>query len=426
VADATLRPRRTVIVGQGYVGLPLAIRAAQVGHCVVGFDTDTRRVKRLQAAEPLSPDVPADQIAAVLASGSYTPTACAGDLAGFDVAVIAVPTPLRDGAPDLSAVERAGQILAPHMRPGCIIILESTTYPGTTEDVLKPLLEAASGLRTGADFHLGYSPERIDPGNRTWTLQNTPKIVSGVDAASLEAISAFYTSLVDTVVEVASIRDAELAKVLENTFRQVNIALVNELATYARQLGTDIWAALDAAATKPFGYMRFTPGPGVGGHCLPIDPTYLSWQVRRQTGGALRLVEMADEINTSMPAHVVQRLTEALNRRGLPVNGSRILLLGLAYKANTGDTRHSPAFTVARLLTAQGARIQVVDPHVEEPFDLDAHAHHAHLTPTNLATADAVVLLTDHDAFDLRLVERRAVYALDCRARLSGANVERL
>ncbi|WP_189970227.1 nucleotide sugar dehydrogenase [Streptomyces violascens] len=426
MADATLRPRRTVIVGQGYVGLPLAIRAAQVGHHVVGFDTDTRRVKRLQAAEPLSPDVPADQIAAVLASGSYTPTACPGDLAGFDVAVIAVPTPLRDGAPDLSAVEHAGQILAPHMRPGCIIILESTTYPGTTEDVLKPLLEAASGLRTGTDFHFGYSPERIDPGNRTWTLQNTPKIVSGINAASLEAISAFYASLVDTVVEVASIRDAELAKVLENTFRQVNIALVNELATYARQLGTDIWAALDAAATKPFGFMRFTPGPGVGGHCLPIDPTYLSWQVRRQTGGALRLVEMADEINTSMPAHVVQRLTEALNRRGLPVNGSRILLLGLAYKANTSDTRHSPAFTVARLLTAQGARIQVVDPHVEEPFDLDAHAHHAHLTATNLAMADAVVLLTDHDAFDLRLVERRAVYALDCRARLSGANVERL
>ncbi|GGU43876.1 UDP-N-acetyl-D-glucosamine dehydrogenase [Streptomyces violascens] len=370
--------------------------------------------------------MPADQIAAVLASGSYTPTACPGDLAGFDVAVIAVPTPLRDGAPDLSAVEHAGQILAPHMRPGCIIILESTTYPGTTEDVLKPLLEAASGLRTGTDFHFGYSPERIDPGNRTWTLQNTPKIVSGINAASLEAISAFYASLVDTVVEVASIRDAELAKVLENTFRQVNIALVNELATYARQLGTDIWAALDAAATKPFGFMRFTPGPGVGGHCLPIDPTYLSWQVRRQTGGALRLVEMADEINTSMPAHVVQRLTEALNRRGLPVNGSRILLLGLAYKANTSDTRHSPAFTVARLLTAQGARIQVVDPHVEEPFDLDAHAHHAHLTATNLAMADAVVLLTDHDAFDLRLVERRAVYALDCRARLSGANVERL
>ncbi|WP_327356358.1 nucleotide sugar dehydrogenase [Streptomyces sp. NBC_01304] len=426
MADAILRPRRTVILGQGYVGLPLAIQAARVGHRVVGFDTDVRRVKRLQAAEPLSPDVPADQITAVLTSGRYTPTACPGDLAGFDVAVIAVPTPLRDGVPDLSAVEHAGQILAPHMRPGCIIVLESTTYPGTTEDVLKPLLEAASGLTAGTDFHLGYSPERIDPGNRTWTLQNTPKIVSGINTASLEAISAFYTSLVDTVVEVASIRDAELAKVLENTFRQVNIALVNEVATYARQLGTDIWAALDAAATKPFGFMRFTPGPGVGGHCLPIDPTYLSWKVRRQTGSALRLVEMADEINTSMPAHVVQRLTEALNRRGLPVKGSRILLLGLAYKANTGDTRHSPAFTIARLLIAQGAQIQVVDPHVEEPFDLDAHAHHAHLTAANLAASDAVVLLTDHDAFDLQLVERHAAHALDCRARLSGANIERL
>ncbi|MFD9483376.1 nucleotide sugar dehydrogenase [Streptomyces sp. NPDC059991] len=424
--NATLRPRRTVILGQGYVGLPLAIRAAQAGHRVVGFDTDSRRVKRLQAAEPLSPDVPVDQIATVLASGAYMPTAHSEDLAGFDVAVIAVPTPLRDGAPDLSAVERAGQTLAPHIRPGCVIALESTTYPGTTEEVLKPLLEAVSGLRAGVDFHLGYSPERIDPGNGTWTLQNTPKIVSGINAASLQAICAFYASLVDTVVEVASIRDAELAKVLENTFRQVNIALVNELATYARQLGTDIWAALDAAATKPFGFMRFTPGPGVGGHCLPIDPTYLSWQVKRQTGCSLRLVEMAAEINGSMPTHVVQRLTEGLNRRALPVKGSRILLLGLAYKANTGDTRHSPAFTIARLLIAQGAQIQVVDPHVEEPFDLDIHVHHAHLTTINLERADAVVLLTDHDAFDLKLVERHAVYALDCRARLSGANIERL
>ncbi|MEU1456848.1 nucleotide sugar dehydrogenase [Streptomyces avermitilis] len=426
MVDASPRRRRTVVLGQGYVGLPLAIRAAQVGHRVIGFDTDAGRVKRLKAAEPLGPDVTADQITAALTSGNYTPTACSGDLAGFDVAIIAVPTPLRDGAPDLSAVLDAGRMLAPHMRPGCVVVLESTTYPGTTEDILQPLLESVSGLAGGADFHLGYSPERIDPGNRRWTLQTTPKIVSGIDAPSLAAIRAFYRGLVDVVVEVAAVRDAELAEVLENTFRQVNIALVNELATHSRQLGTDIWAALDAAATKPFGFMRFTPGPGVGGHCLPIDPTYLSWQVRRQTGGALRLVEVADEINSSMPAHVVQRLTEALNRRGLPVMGSRILLLGLAYKANTGDTRHSPAFTIARLLIAQGAQIQVVDPHVEEPFDLDTDAHHAHLTETNVATADAVALLTDHDAFDLRLVERHAVYALDCRARLSGENIERL
>ncbi|MFD9149701.1 nucleotide sugar dehydrogenase [Streptomyces diastaticus] len=426
MADTSPEPLRTVILGQGYVGLPLAIRAAQAGHQVVGFDTDADRVKRLQAAESLSPDVPAEQIATALANGLYTPTTRPEDLTGFEVAVIAVPTPLRDGAPDLSAIEHAGQVLAPHLRPGCVIILESTTYPGTTDGVLRPVLEAASGLRAGEEFHLGYSPERIDPGNRIWTLRSTPKIVSGIDEASLKAVGDFYRSLVDTVVEVAAVRDAELAKLLENTFRQVNIALVNELAVHARQLGTDIWAALDAASTKPFGFMRFTPGPGVGGHCLPVDPTYLSWQVRRQTGRALRLVEAADEVNSAMPAYIVQRLTEALNRKGLPVGGSRILLLGMAYKPNTGDIRNSPTITIARLLAGHGAHVEIADPHVDDPFDLDTRVHHSQLTSNTAAACDAVVLLTDHDAFDLQLVENHAPYVLDCRARLSGANVERL
>ncbi|MGG2460571.1 nucleotide sugar dehydrogenase [Streptomyces sp. RGM 3693] len=426
MVDASSEPLRTVILGQGYVGLPLAIRAAQVGYQAVGFDTDADRVKRLQAAESLNPDVPAEQIATVLANGLYTPTTRPEDLAGFDVAVIAVPTPLRDGAPDLSAIKHAGLALAPHLQPGCVIILESTTYPGTTDDVLKPLLEATSGLRAGEDFHLGYSPERIDPGNRIWTLQNTPKIVSGIDDASLKAVGDFYRSLVDTVVEVTAVRDAELAKLLENTFRQVNIALVNELAVHAQHLGTDIWAALDAASTKPFGFMRFTPGPGVGGHCLPVDPTYLSWQVRRQTGRALRLVEAANEVNSAMPAYVVQRLTDALNRKGLSVNGSRILLLGMAYKPNTGDIRNSPTITIARFLAEHGADVEIVDPHVDEPFDLDTRVHYSQLTANNAAASDAVVLLTDHDAFNLRLIEEHAPYVLDCRARLSGANVERL
>ncbi|MEV3857661.1 nucleotide sugar dehydrogenase [Streptomyces sp. NPDC050095] len=426
MADASSERLRTVIVGQGYVGLPLAIRAAQVGYQVVGFDTDADRVKQLQAAESLSPDVPAEQIAALLANGLYSPTTRPEDLAGFEVAVIAVPTPLRDGAPDLSAIEHAGLALAPHLQPGCVIVLESTTYPGTTDDVLRPVLEAASGLRAGEDFHLGYSPERIDPGNRIWTFQNTPKIVSGIDDASLRAVGDFYRSVVDTVVEVASVRDAELAKLLENTFRQVNIALVNELAVHAQQLGTDLWAALDAASTKPFGFMRFTPGPGVGGHCLPVDPTYLSWQVRRQTGRVLRLVEAADEVNAAMPGYIVQRLTDALNRNGLPVNGSRVLLLGMAYKPNTGDIRNSPTITIARLLAGHEAHVEIVDPHVDDPLGLDARVHYSQLTATNAASSDAVVLLTDHDAFDLRLIEEHAPYVLDCRARLSGANVERL
>ncbi|KPI25005.1 nucleotide sugar dehydrogenase [Actinobacteria bacterium OV320] len=426
MADAPSEPLRTLVLGQGYVGLPLAIRAAQVGYQVVGFDTDADRVKRLQAGDSLSPDVPAEQIAAALANGLYAPTTRPEDLAGFEVAIIAVPTPLRDGAPDLSAIEHAGLALAPHLQPGCVIILESTTYPGTTDDVLKPILESASGLRAGEDFHLGYSPERIDPGNRIWTLQNTPKIVSGIDDASLKAVSDFYQSLVETVVEVATVRDAELAKLLENTFRQVNIALVNELAVHAQQLGTDIWAALDAASTKPFGFMRFTPGPGVGGHCLPVDPTYLSWQVQRKTGRSLRLVEAANEVNSAMPAYIVQRLADALNRKGLPVNRSRILLLGMAYKPNTGDIRNSPTITIARLLAEHGAQIEIVDPHVGDPFGLDARVHHTRLTVSNVAASDAVVLLTDHDAFDLRLIEDHAPYVLDCRARLSGANVERL
>ncbi|MFD0059644.1 nucleotide sugar dehydrogenase [Streptomyces sp. NPDC056690] len=424
--SASASPRRTAILGQGYVGLPLAIRAADAGHHVVGFDTDDIRVKRLRAAQSPSPDIPESQVAAALTDGTYTPTANADDLAGFDVAVIAVPTPLRDGAPDLSAIEHSARILAPHLRPGCAVVLESTTYPGTTEDLLQPLLESASGLTAGTEFHLGYSPERIDPGNRTWNLQNTPKIVSGIDEPSLKTLSTFYRDLVDTVVEVPSVRDAELAKLLENTFRQVNIALVNEIALHARHLGADIWSALDAAATKPFGYIRFSPGPGVGGHCLPIDPIYLSWQVRRRSGSALRLVETADQINASMPSHVVRRITEALNNRGLPVNGARILLLGLAYKADTGDTRHAPALTIAQLLSALGAQIQIADPHVDYIPDIARHTHLTHLTATNVAAADAVVLLTDHTAFDRQLIERHAPYVLDCRARLNGPNIERL
>ncbi|WP_338672569.1 nucleotide sugar dehydrogenase [Streptomyces sp. SCSIO 30461] len=238
VGPAATAPHRIAILGQGYIGLPLAIRAAEAGYRVVGFDTDDVRLKCLQAGQSPSPDVPDCERTSALEYGTYTPTGDQADLAGFDIAIIAVPTPLRDGSPDLSAVEHAARLLAPHLRPGCTVVLESTTYPGTTEDLLRPLLESASGLSAGADFHLGYSPERIDPGNRTWTLRNTPKIVSGVDAPSLKAIAAFYRDLVDTVVEVTSVRDAQLAKLLENTFRQVNIALVNEISLHARHLGT--------------------------------------------------------------------------------------------------------------------------------------------------------------------------------------------
>ena len=279
------------MVGQGYVGLPVAMRAVEVGFDVVGFDVSVERVEALARGESFVGDVSDATVAAALEAG-YLPTFDAADLAGFDVAVISVPTPLRDGAPDLAYIEDAGRALGAHLRKGACVVLESTTYPGTTAELLGPILEEASGLVRG-EYALGYSPERIDPGNETHTFVNTPKVTSGVDDASLAVVDAFFAALVDTTVAVGSPAEAELVKLLENTFRHVNIALVNELAMFARELGVDVWRAIDAASTKPFGYMRFTPGPGVGGHCLPIDPSYLAWRVKQHLGQTFRFVELA-------------------------------------------------------------------------------------------------------------------------------------
>lgn len=415
-----------VVMGQGYVGLPLAVRGAEVGYRVTGFDVDTERVRRLRAGDSPVEDITDDRLAAVAGSGAYVATDDPSALAGFDVAVISVPTPLRDGAPDLRFIESAAAILGPHVRPGCCVVLESTTYPGTTEELVGPLLATASGLRPGVDFHLGYSPERIDPGNVTWRLENTPKVVSGVDAASLVAVQGFYDRIVDTTVPVRSPREAELTKLLENTFRHVNIALVNELAIFAHQLGIDVWEAIDAASTKPFGYLRFTPGPGVGGHCLPIDPSYLSWQVKRSLGETFRFVELANDVNEHMPAYVVQRLVEALNARELPVRARRVLLLGLAYKRNTGDARETPSEPIARRLVQLGADVHAADPHVRADHVPDGVTL-VELTADELAAADAVVVLVDHDAFDPQLVVTHSRYVLDCRRFLpAAAHVERL
>ncbi|MBW3615672.1 MAG: nucleotide sugar dehydrogenase, partial [Actinobacteria bacterium] len=396
---------RVVVVGQGYVGLPLAMRAAEVGHCVVGYDVDANRVKRLAAGESYVEDVPSEQLQSALESGLYKATTEADDLAGYDVAVITVPTPLKEGAPDLSYIEESSRTLACHLRPGATVVLESTTYPGTTEELVAPLLEAGSGLTAGADFHLGYSPERIDPGNTEWTFVNTPKVVSGIDPPSLAAVAGFYDTLVEQTVPVATPKEAELTKLLENTFRHVNIALVNELAIFAHELGIDVWEAIDAASTKPFGFMRFTPGPGVGGHCLPIDPSYLSWRVKRSTGHSFRFVELANDVNDHMPDYVVQRLVRALNRQKKAVNGSRILLLGLAYKKNTGDARESPAVVVAERLLALGAEVRAVDPHVVEGH-VNRRVVRVELTQQEATAADAIVLVTDHDAFDLEIVQQ--------------------
>ncbi|MFV2103271.1 nucleotide sugar dehydrogenase [Micromonospora sp. LOL_024] len=416
---------KLVVIGQGYVGLPLAIRAVEAGLDVVGLDVDTDRVKRLTAGEPYVADIPADRLGRALASGRYHPSAEYADAKDFDTCVITVPTPLRDGTPDLSFVKQAGTEIGPHLRPGCTVILESTTYPGTTEELLRPLLESASGLRSPGDFHLGYSPERIDPGNQTWQLTNTPKVVSGVDDASLARIDAFYRQLVERTVPVGSTRVAELTKLIENTFRQVNIALVNELAMLSHQLDIDVWQAIDAAATKPFGFMPFRPGPGVGGHCLPIDPCYLSWQVKRRLGRQFRFIELASDVNHEMPEHVAQRVMAGLNRSGRSVNGSRLLLLGLAYKRNTGDMRDSPAVDVARRLREFGAEVRAVEPYAEA-HHLPAGVQMVDLTEREVGAADGVVVVTDHDVFDYDLVARHARYVFDSRNRCAGPTVERL
>ncbi|MFE5331519.1 nucleotide sugar dehydrogenase [Embleya sp. NPDC056575] len=415
---------RVVIAGQGYVGLPLAVRAAQVGHEVVGYDVDRERVKRLAAGESYVEDIPAAEVRAISDAGRYRATSEPRDLGGYDIAVITVPTPLREGVPDLSYIEECARTLARYLRPGACVVLESTTYPGTTEELVGPILEEGSGLTAGRDFHLGYSPERIDPGNPTWNLVNTPKVVSGVDAASLAVVEGFYGSLVERVVPVSSPKEAELVKLIENTFRHVNIALVNEVAMFAHDLGIDVWEAIDACSTKPFGFLRFTPGPGVGGHCLPIDPSYLSWRVQRALGQSFRFVELANDVNNHMPDYVIRRLTAAFNARRRSVNGSHVLLVGLAYKKNTGDARESPSTHVARLLLNLGAEVSAADPHVEQSQVVDARLRRVELTPETVAAADAVVLLVDHDDMDSELL-RTADYVLDCRRVLgAGPNIE--
>ena len=408
---------RVAVIGQGYVGLPVAMRAVELGFPVVGYDVSSDRVERLAQGGSYVEDIPATTVADALARG-FTPTTDAAALADFDIAVITVPTPLRDGAPDLAFVESASRSLVPHLRAGALVVLESTTYPGTTTELVAPILEE-SGLRAGVDFHLGYSPERIDPGNRTWNLVNTPKVVSGIDPASLELVAAFYGRLCDEVVPVGSTAEAELVKLLENTFRHVNIALVNELARFAHGLGVDIWRSIDAASTKPYGFMRFTPGPGVGGHCLPIDPSYLSWQVRRQLGHTFRFVELANDVNEHMPEYVVERITTMLNAERRSVNGTRILLLGLSYKAATADHRESPSTVVADRLAALGADLRICDPHVV------AVAEDVTLAPFSaeeLAAADLVVLLVDHPEFDPAVIAEHARLVLDTKGHLRGVD----
>jgi len=427
-----------VVIGLGYVGLPLVREACRAGLRVGGLDRDPRVVTGLKAGHSHIDDVTDDDVDHMLATG-FRPSLDETVLDGARTAVICVPTPLsHDGGPDLTAVRGAAETVARHLQPGMLVILESTTYPGTTDEVLRPILET-TGLAAGRDFHLAFSPERIDPGNPVYGVRNTPKIVGGHTPGCASAAAAFYGKFVDHVVQARGTREAEMAKLLENTYRHVNIALVNEMAVFCHELGIDLWDAIDCAATKPFGFQPFRPGPGVGGHCIPIDPNYLSYKVR-SLGYPFRFVELAQEINDRMPRYVVERAQQLLNQQGQPLKDARILLLGVTYKADIADQRESPARPVARRLARLGAHLRYHDPYVTEwhvdgvqvprvgppPIDRNRHhtaadtaAHHQALA-TALQDADLVIVLADHTAYDPETLARHSRLLFDTRGRTHG------
>ena len=413
------------VVGLGYVGMPLAYEASRSGMRVFGLDTSPSVVERLSKGESHIDDIDSDQLSLMINAG-FSPTVEPDCISDSEVVLICVPTPLDDdGTPDIGYIEAAAKVISQHLRPGSLVVLESTTYPGTTEDVVRPILETGSGLTAGIDFSLSYSPERIDPGNAEWGLRNTPKVVGGLTPACTERAVRFYAQIVDTVVPTVGLREAEFSKLLENTYRHVNIALVNEMAVFCHELGIDLWDAIEAAKSKPFGYEAFYPGPGVGGHCIPIDPNYLSWLVR-SVGYRFRFVELAEEISDRMPAYVAKRAQDALNLARKSVNGSLVLLLGVTYKANVRDQRETPARPLAALLRKMGAEVRFFDPFVDvfmvngEELTGESNLGEA------IAAADLVVLLQAHDEILESEILGTAEHVLDTRGVLTGGNVERL
>lgn len=415
--------QHVVVVGQGYVGLPLSFAALLSGNRVTGIDLDPRKILVLASGVSPVQEVPSAAVKSALRAKTYLPTSDYTLAKDFDFAIITVPTPLREGEPDLSFIESAGKSIAQHLRSGATVILESTTYPGTTEELLVPLLEKGSDLTAGKDFFVGYSPERIDPGNPTWNLINTPKIVSGINSESLTRVRGFYESLGITAVAVSGTREAEMTKLLENTFRHVNIALVNELAKFSRHLGVNVWEAIEAADTKPFGFMKFTPGPGVGGHCLPIDPTYLSWAIKDKSGSDFSFVSLANSVNHSMPAFVLKRGKELLGVRNKKLAGTKVLILGLAYKPDIGDTRESPALALADLLTSEGADLFAVDSNVPDELWPEGISR---ADPQDETLFDLAILITNHSNEGEKWALARSETILDTRNCLQGRNVEQL
>jgi nucleotide sugar dehydrogenase len=419
------RPQqRIVIIGLGYVGLPLAREASRAIDGVVGLDASTRVVETLMNGQSHVDDIADADVAAMIADG-FVATSDPACLADADVAVICVPTPLSgDGIPDLDAVMGATRVIAQHLHPGMLVVLESTTYPGTTDGPVREMLES-SGLSAGVDFALVFSPERIDPGNPVYGLRNTPKVVGGLTPECSARAVEFYGTFIDTVVPTTGPREAEMAKLLENTYRHVNIALVNEMAVFCHDLGVDLWESIDAAKTKPFGFQAFYPGPGVGGHCIPIDPNYLSYKVRT-LGYPFRFVELAQEVSARMPAYVVSRAIRMLNTRRLSMSGSTILLLGVTYKRDISDERESPAQPLARRLLDLDAHVVYADPHVED-WTIDGEPIERCTDPVRGARdADLTILLQDHREFDLDAIADAAPAVLDTRGRLRGERVERL
>ena len=407
------------IIGLGYVGLPLAVEFARAGFDVTGFDVDTRRNSEIAAGRSYVPDVPDADLGDAVAAGRLRATADMTQLGAMDVVDICVPTPLRKTKdPDLSFVVKAVEAVAAALRPGQLVVLESTTYPGTTDEVVQPMLEAG-GLKADLDFLLAFSPERVDPGNPRFSTRTIPKVVGGVGPVSTEAACALYASVVETVVPVSSTRVAEMVKLLENTFRAVNIGLVNEMALMAHKMNIDVWEVIDAAKTKPFGFMPFYPGPGLGGHCIPVDPFYLSWKAR-QDGFECRFIELAGHVNASMPQYVVQRVADALNSVLKPINGSRIHLFGIAYKRNVKDVRESPALDTLELLAKRGAAMSFTDPFVP------SITHNGQLlqsVPFDRALrepCDCAVLCTDHEVFDYPRMASELPLIVDTRNALKG------
>jgi UDP-N-acetyl-D-glucosamine dehydrogenase len=418
-ARITQRSARVGVMGLGYVGLPLAVELARAGFRVTGIDIDPQRVTMCQQGISWISDVPSDDLKAPVREGLLSATSNMAILAELDVAIICVPTPLnKTKDPDISAVLSAVEAIAAHLHTGQLIVLESTTYPGTTDELILPQL-SQTGLDVGIDFFLAFSPERTDPGNSHYGLRNTPKVVAGITPTCLEVAKALYETVVDTILPVSSTRVAELVKLLENTFRAVNIGMANELAIMANLLGVDVWEVISAAGTKPYGFMPFYPGPGLGGHCIPIDPHYLAWKLRT-LNYRTRFIEVASEINGQMPRYVVERVIGAMNERGKCLKGSRILVVGVAYKRDVGDVRESPAIDIIEMLHECKAHVDYADPYVPTLMLRETRLTAVPLDDVHLRGADCVIIVTDHSVFDYTSIARTAALIVDTRNATAG------